>query len=235
MKRRRSYYSGGQQPFKKPRSNQSGMVLFRRPVMGVQARGLPASLTSHRPEIKALDNPIETLTVSNASSIGVINYIRAGSSFCNRIGRKVEMTSVRVSGYFQAIQTAEAPQLARIMLVYDRQTNGAVPALADIIQSTDQAAANSTTILSGMNLNNRDRFTILMDKVLGGTGGDLKNHGFKKFKKISVNTTFNQLNGGNVGDIQTGSLYLLTFLGTNCVTVTAPVTTGRIRLRFMDN
>lgn len=139
------------------------MVVFRRPVIGVQARGVPANLQSHQAEIKALDNSVATITFNSTASIQVLNLIRTGSTFCNRIGRKVEMTSIRIVGTMAVKQQSNAPNYCRLLVIYDRQTNGALPAIADILQSTIQDASNSTTSFSGLNLNNRDRFQVLRD------------------------------------------------------------------------
>jgi len=188
--------------------------------------GVPPS----KPELKFIETSMDSTSygIGGTGNLLLINNCVQGSDADDRLGRKATFVSFQMRCAVTLASTAVTNGLlTRTILFVDNQTNGLTPAITDLL--------TSNVFESNMNLNNRDRFTILMDKVLGGTGGDLKNHGFKKFKKISVNTTFNQLNGGNVGDIQTGSLYLLTFLGTNCVTVTAPVTTGRIRLRFMDN
>jgi len=119
-----------------------------------------AKMTS---ELKALDVPNNTVLVNTTAVITPLNLIRAGSTFCNRIGRKIEMESARLVGALVPVRTVVNQDYVRIMIVYDRQTNGALPAIADILQTTDQATANTTGTLSGVNLNNRDRFVILKD------------------------------------------------------------------------
>jgi len=102
-----------------------------------------------------------------------------------------------------------------MIIVLDRQTNGAAPAaVTDILQ------ANST--ISPRSLSNRKRFKILWDKffLLGGvlngagTGSQLPcQENFKiymKFKKPIIEE-FNTGVAGTVADIASNSIYLLSF------------------------
>jgi len=158
-----------------------------------------------------------------------LNLIRVGSTFCNRIGRKINMTSLHIRLYLAPIRTqAVNGDVARIMLVYDRQTNGAYPVIADILQSTDQATANTVSVISGVNLNNRDRFQILRDEfiplpTLTFTAGVITNQGFvDPIAPLTKTDWYVKLNGmitqykadsapAVIGDISTGGLYLVSF------------------------
>jgi len=58
------------------------------------------------------------------------------------------------------------PVTYRLLLVYDKQCNGALTKYTDLLGSQNAAgSATLTTILSPINLANRDRFLILRDKV----------------------------------------------------------------------
>lgn len=227
------YYGGGARSYKKmPFAYQKRRRTFRRRPRIMPLRwtmGAPGILRSRGPELKALDVPKGLQAINTTAVITPLNLIRTGSTFCNRIGRKIEMTSIRVSG--DVVQTGtNVPGIdyARIMIVYDRQTNGALPAIADILQTTDQATANTTSALSGMNLNNRDRFVMLRDTRLtlpdttfvagaqtftGATDPVSKTFNIDMFVKLKDMLTQYRADSAPavIGDIASGGLYLVTF------------------------
>lgn len=222
--------------------------MTRRNVMG--GTRLPATLRALGGEIKALDLPVNTFTLNSTGQVTSLNLIRVGSTFCNRIGRRIEMKNIRMSGIIQSLRTVAAEDYARILLVYDRQTNGAVPSLSDILQTTDQATANTTTSFSGMNLNNRDRFKILRDMrfylpPITDTAGVITNAGPPDpMSKTYMVEAFVKLGGlltqykadsapAVIGDIATGGLFLVT-AGFQASGAEGYNTNLEFRLRFND-
>lgn len=210
-----------------PRRVAGPVVVVQRPVMGGNAR-MPGGLRSNSTELKALDFPASNQLLNATAVITPLNLIRAGSSFFNRVGRKIEMQSLRIVLEVEPLRSITADDYVRFMIVYDRQTNGALPAIADIIQTTDQAGANTTTPLSGINLNNRDRFVILRDhrlqlpslQVAAGVVSNLgpqdqatRNFIFDDYIKLKgLVTQYKQDSAPAViGDIATGSLLFVTF------------------------
>lgn len=202
------------------------------------------------PELKALDVPVAQYLLNTTAVITPLNLIRTGSTFCNRIGRKVEMQSIRVVGNISVLRTLASEDYLRIMIIYDRQTNGALPAIADILQTTDQATNNTTTSYSGINLNNRDRFVILRDERLATpsitvTAGVQTNIGLTDpIHKLTNFDWFVKLKGlltqykadsapAVIGDIASGGLYLVTF-GGNAAGSEAYEATLEARLRYLD-
>lgn len=200
------------------------------PSMLAPSNYIPAALRGKglAVEKKALDLAATTYALNQTAVITPLNLIRVGSTFCNRIGRKISMKSLRMNGNLNFIRTVADEDYVRIMIVYDRQTNGALPAIADILQDTDQATTNVTNAYSGANVNNVDRFQILKDYhiVLPSgtfTAGVVTNPGFTD----PVSATFRvdcylKLNGlltqyksdsapAVIGDISSGALYLVTF------------------------
>lgn len=55
-------------------------------------------------------------------------------------------------------------QYIRILVVYDAQTNGASPTYADVIKSVDADGKASSTTRDNFNLDNKQRFKILINK-----------------------------------------------------------------------
>lgn len=90
-----------------------------------------------------------------------LNPTSSGSGSSNRIGSKIEMTSLlcRLNALWQGGQTTNAPQQIRYVIVYDKQSNQAAPSRGDVF-------ADGTLWNSPLNLTNQDRFIIIAD-VLG--------------------------------------------------------------------
>ena len=83
-----------------------------------------------------------------------------GTDFTDRIGRRINVVSVQVRGYYIPDYTTPPcqPQMARLMIIEDLQTNGVIATPADILQAV--------TVSSFMNLNNRDRFRVLREEIM---------------------------------------------------------------------
>lgn len=257
-------------PFKRQRTFSARSVM---PGFAFQPRGLAAQpgLRSGIGEVKSLDVGYATaaatgggipLVLNSTGTIIPLNLITAGSSFFNRVGRKIEMKSVEFE--FQpgvlTLSIASPVDQGRILIVYDRQTNGAIPALADVIQDTDSAGTNTSNALAGLNLNNRDRFLIIMDKRIelpqvtntagvvtnvwpnsfggaedgdGGAGVGVV-HAYRKLKGLVTHFKADSAPAA-IGDIATGGLFVLT-LGINAVTTGASfnIPYWKSRLRYVD-
>lgn len=227
----------------------------------IRRSAVPAIYRSSKGEVKALVISQTTaapggaaLALNATGSIIPLNLIQAGSSFFNRIGRKVEMISVRFVGNFNLLNVSRATgaDYARIVLVYDRQANGALPALADIFQDTEQSGTNTTQANSGINLNNRERFAVIADKRImlpavtttAGVPSGLWPTSFDNDKISSVDM-FRKLKGMTVhygadsspaviGDIKSGSLLLVTFANIGAGAENFGMNQWNVRLRYND-
>lgn len=224
MKRRATGAGVTKRPKKKSRSS-SNQVVMVRPVMG--GNRLPANLRSFGGEVKAVDVPSGNVTLNSTGSITCLNLISAGASFFNRIGRRIEMKNLTLSAQIKPLRAATGVDYVRVMIVYDRQTNGANPNLADVLQTTDQTGANVTSSYSGINLNNRDRFRIFVDERItlgpvdiGIAAGGLSayvdpiktTYNIKRFVKLQKELTQFKADSAPavIGDIATGGLFLVT-------------------------
>lgn len=193
------------------------------------------------------------LRFNSTGSILALNLIQVGSSMFNRIGRKLEMISVRFTGYIYPTTTATATtqtDFGRVAIIYDRQTNGAYPTISDIIQDTDQAGANTTTAMSGINMNNRERFVVIMDKrcylpQVTNTAGVASNmqpsdtdyfmpliDEYRRLQKLTTHYKADS-NPAVIGDISTGGLYVITF-GDNPVDSDNYRLDWNCRLKYVD-
>ena len=63
-----------------------------------------------------------------------LNLIAQGTTESNRVGRKCVITKILIRGHVTTAST-EANNIIRMLLVLDKQANGAYPAYADVLTS----------------------------------------------------------------------------------------------------
>jgi len=211
--------------------------------------GPPAGFYPARHEIKAVDIANNTYAFRNpgaALSSILCNGLLAGASFYNRVGSRVELRNVHIRGQIQMTATSVTSFL-RMILVYDRQPNGALFTATDLLQNRDNAGATQTTAYSEINLDNRDRFQIVRDwtwyappatytagvltngpSFPGNEGQDYDVNMFVKLKGLG---TQYKASTGLIGDITTGALVLVMMSSIDNTWQFQ----GSIRTRFDDN
>jgi len=165
------------------------------------------------PELKDIE-PGTTFpgTVSNSGTLQLLNGVANGTDFTNRIGRKINMVDLEVKMFFFPISGNAYPgDVIRVMLIYDKQTNGALPAVSDILTSAYP--------LSFTNLNNRNRFEVLHDEAVAlnpqatvGTtlGNGAPENKWREFRVKLRHDTIYGSTGANIADIKSGAIYMLT-------------------------
>lgn len=162
-------------------------------------------------ELKTIDVDPNGLAVTTTPNIVLLNGVAVGTDFTDRIGRKTVMRSLYFRGAMYPADTVTVDTVNRIMIVYDAQSNGAAPGITDVLKSSSP--------VSQLNLNNRDRFRVLWDKCISAGGSQntatqaVSNGGnnfyLKKFKRLKHEVLFGGTTNA-IGSIQTGSLYLIT-------------------------
>lgn len=199
------------------------MPIFGAPRRRVYKRRMPGESG----EFKSKDTTINAAVIDSTGSVNLINGIARGDDINERTGREIILKSIQINGRIRSTAATGVTQIGRVICVYDRQTNGAAPAITDVLTS------NSTT--SARNLENRRRFKILMDKVfaLSAAGQSGEQQEFRFYRRLRHPVTFNAGDAGTVADIASGSLYILT-LGENAPGATAGSTTMVSRVRFQD-
>lgn len=201
-----------------------------------------------KPEKKNIDKDIGAAittcpTLTTATPV-LLNTYTAGTGGTNTLGRRVVNTSLCLrmtiaQPTISGVGTA-GPTAVRVVVVYDKEANGAAPATTDVFQTAIVANASSM-----MNLNNSHRFTIIMDEkfcfgqlVITGAPASAASaptcyqlDRYVKFKLESIaNATFN----GAITNIFTGSFYLFAFSDTVAASNPPQVVSGMSRIRFID-
>lgn len=228
--RKRSYSTTAQ--FKKPRLVAPPSTTYMGPVARQSMRvGGWASKASQGPEIKFVDtsqNAVGTLNTNFAApaASNLINGLAEGVTATSRNGRKIVMKSVYVRWTFQLASTSIGGAAHRILVVYDKQANAALPLIGDILTSNDFNQTN--------NLSNRDRFVTIADVMVDpiSANGEFARSGVI-YKKINLETMFNATSGGTIADITTGSMFIIV-AQSGTIATTASTFLARTRVRFTD-
>ncbi|CAN8138855.1 Coat protein (modular protein) [uncultured Thiomicrorhabdus sp.] len=114
-------------------------------------------------ELKWFDTAKSAATVASTGVIweDSINHLTQGAGESARIGRKATLTAVNFRAVVQLNDTTTVGNTddgMRIILYVDSQTNGAAPAITDILETAEYLSFNT--------LVNTGRFRILMDKYI---------------------------------------------------------------------
>lgn len=139
-----------------------------------------------RPEVKYTDTNMGAIGAGMPiSSTGItplsLNNVGTGSLVGNRVGTQISTKSIYYSLVFN-FGTATQPIAIRHVLLWDRQSNGALPAYTDVFATTP-------IITSPLNLTNRNRFVILADeRITMSPQGDNIRYvtGFRKINQLST-------------------------------------------------
>jgi len=227
----------------------------------------------HMPELKAIDAYFNNQMTGLQGAVAVlqvpgqidvtnsgwdrqcINQCIQGTTLYQRIGQKIVMKRFVMKLVFSQIPNGGAAQtndggFYRVLVVYDAQPNATSVTAANLAASV---LKDNTEITSPLNLDNRERYKVILDKigylgaktfsaaglVTASNTSEQWQSACNKYKKtLNLDTIFNSGNAGTIGDIQTGALYVL--YGTsisqslaapaNCVGVA-----GYTRIRFYDS
>lgn len=181
------------------------------------------------PEKKNIDTVVTSVGFPGVGSSGswsapiLLNGIALGAGSSQRVGRACHLRSflLRVTN----INTGGNGMQSRILVVYDRQTNGVAPNAAFVL-----ASASSSE--SPMNLEYNKRFVVLCD-YLTNEPGMINNIIMSPAEYRKLNLTQNFLaTGATVTDIADGAIWLLWTC--NITDVANPRLQIHSRVRYTD-
>lgn len=189
-------------------------------VVPMEKKGMDTDIITAGATVKATTNTNDDITI--------INLIRAGTGYFNRIGRKSHSVSVRLFGTVSCAYIHETTtgilqsNCLRQVVVWDKQPTGVLPVFDAIFGTTDQAGTESTQYLDPLKYDNMDRFQILRDTKYvmnpltenqqGGTA-DSVNQVFVVDEFIKLNNRESVYSGDSspmtISDISSGALYVI--------------------------
>lgn len=135
-----------------------------------------------------------------------VNCVRQDATVAGRIGNKIVMRSIHVR-FSVNINAAANYGCARFMLVYDRQPNGAFPAITDILLDQPAGVARD---FGGVNIANKSRWLVLRDQVKLFDQAQTVMHFMNWYCKCRLEVEFGG-NAGTIADFRTGAVYLVAF------------------------
>jgi len=156
-----------------------------------------------------------------------LNCVPQGATVANRIGNKIVIKSIHLK--FITAQAATAMNAFRFMVIYDRQPNGAFPAITDILLDQPLGAANS---LGSLNIANKSRFQVIRDQIHTADPGNGSTKIFSMYMKGRWETEFGT-NTNTIGDFRTGAIYFICYYNYSAVSVPV-LTTPCCRIRYFD-
>lgn len=246
--RRQAYANPGPGVFGRYESRAYRRAALETKTLDLQFTGGPAGAYT------ADTQPCQMLNTNTGTAcVQALNLCQQGTGIAQRDGNKISMKSLRVRFGIIAGNAVVAanPTNVRVLVLYDRQPNGAYPAINTILGESLQSNTIGTgTMYSNLNPNFFERFRVLMDKQItlqpfDGTAitstsctGPTDVCGFKLDEFIllkDLETLFNgTANPLTIAQITTGALYIATF-GDTAAANQPWVMTGTTRLRFRDN
>lgn len=182
-------------------------------------------------EIKWKDTTAQpTLVSGTPSGAYLLNGMTQGDDPEGyRDGDKIKMLSVQGKGLFVSAVDENA-FVVRMLIVYDRQPNGAAITWNDVISGTN--VVNGLYTLSGAR---RGTFQVLYDRMIrvpaAGSATNGTEVGFKFYRRINREAHYHIGNAGDVTDMNKGSLIALFCSVGNGNNV---VTDIRFRIQYTD-
>lgn len=182
------------------------------------------------PERGIIENQLTQAALSQTLQFLLLNGLIRGDDYDNRDKRVIRLESMSLNWIIQHDVLDTIACVTRLMLVWDKQSNGAIFTSNDLLSDITPI----DNINSQLNLSNRKRFQVLKDIRIDTTsaGSNQVKHGSMYINLRKKMTVYNTGNAGTVADISTGSLYLV-YVCTNVLT--APELSIRSRIRFFDN
>lgn len=206
--------------------------MARSPRAPLSTRGLTGAYRGLK-ELKFNDVAASAQALTTTWSVAVLNGITQGTDFNQRIGRHAIMKSILFNGVvYNSTTSNPLGVFCRFVILLDNQVNsGAIAGGTDIFATNDP--------LSPMNLNNRDRFQVLMDirKQIGPftitagalTGGAPQNQFWSKYRKCFYDTVYSGTSN-TIGSISSGAIILAII----CDTMTSAALNFYTRVRYID-
>jgi hypothetical protein len=204
--------------------------------------GFYGRFSGKSPELKFMDSTATSTALAATGTVNStsINLVDQGNGESQMIGRKIVIKSILVRATLQLPSTTNATlaniaggDTYRIVVVLDKQANGAGPTIANVFEDTDIRTMND--------LENSQRFTIIKewkgtlqrDVNHDGTNymaGDVDRY-IKWYKKCNVPIEFAPMSGGSrvIGEVKSNNIGILGFSGSGAMTFTF-----RCRIRYAD-
>lgn len=188
-----------------------------------------------RLELKFKDTSISDPVVAATGFISTnLLLIPQGTSDNTRIGRLITLRSIGFKFQWKLPSktvVTDMTDTVRVMVIQDKQANGTLPAVGDILKQTELVSFNE--------LNNKRRFRTLMDRVYDMNSSGMAGNGTTQdsmevvrydswFKKLNMPIDYSS-SVGSITELKSNNIFvLLISTDGNCSF------DGNVRMRFSD-
>lgn len=173
-------------------------------------------------EVQLTNNPI-----TDTGVISQCTNIPQGDTVQSRDGNQLKITQM-IFNYMITSNVSSVSSAVRVMIVHDKQTNGAIWTPADLFAD----ASVFDVQVSPLNIDNNHRFRILYNKLHVIPFGSARSAVNRRFiKKMALKLRFKS-STPSIADLTQDSLSV--FMVSNEATNT-PTVTFNMRLRYVDN
>ncbi len=188
-------------------------------------------------EMKYVDTrvPAATLVTSAAPLLYHLNEVDQGTGVSERLADRTWGHQIKWNLVFDQRAADLLPTKIRCLIVYDRNTNGAVPSITDIL-NVPTGTLYSTNLFYKQEY--KRRFTVLGDQTIcfgiynaGNPKNSHKMYGQATLKGNHKVTQFTAT-GGGISDIEAGSIYLV-IVSTQATALQQPHVVGTTRYTFV--
>lgn len=166
------------------------------------------------------------LAVSGTPHLLSICDIGQGDAVSDRQGDSIKVTKLQMKYYIEQGGSATQTQI-RIMLILDKQANGALPSVGDFLLD----ASVDDQLVSLLNLDNKFRFIVLYDRLITLSSSGTRTIGGKVFKKMQTHIRYSGTTN-STSNIQSNNYFL--YIASN-ETSTNPSITYMLRVKYVDN
>lgn len=182
-------------------------------------------------EHKFKDTVFTRTSIYSTPSVSFITGTSQGDTqYGSRNGDSIKLTSVNLRGMVVVPSgTSQTPRIVRIMLINDKVSDGAVPALTDVLDNT-----TLSNVYARYNPDNAGaRFKVLYDKriVVSATTNAVK---FGCYRKLRHHLKYTG-SSANQSDASTGHLYVLVVSDDNAAGTDDPSIEWNSCIRYIDN
>jgi len=199
--------------------------------------------------------PITAATNTNGDCF-VVDLVQQGAGSWNRVGRKIELQSLRLRGVLTWVYDAAAVtnnvvgNTLRMVVVWDKQPSGAaIPTFDTVFGVTGQDGSETTTFLNPVKYDNMDRFSVLRDCVMdfvpliynagaGTVNATQENRAFDEFIPLKGREVvfLGQSAPMTIADVSTGAVYVYFRAGSSSAGINDIGVSSQsfARLRYID-
>lgn len=187
------------------------------------------------PEVKFIDTAWAVTHIDNVGEVQLLNGMVEGTTVSERIGQKVEATSVDVNWTVMNADLSGSTNVVgvntvRVSLVFDRQPNQTAATYANVYTPNTVVETPQGHRL----INNTDRFEVLKTEMFTLDTADRLSMCGSWYIPMHHETRFAGSNNGDVTDITTGALYLMYSSDQTTAGNAGPSLNAHARYRFKD-